>query len=65
MLTGGTDRVDEIPQVRQLIDAIPMGHMGKPGEIGKVVAFLARDTASFTTSSEVFVDGGLTFSMMK
>jgi NAD(P)-dependent dehydrogenase (short-subunit alcohol dehydrogenase family) len=65
MLTGGVARAADIPQVKQLIDAIPMGRMGRPSEIGEVVAFLASDAASFMTASEVFVDGGLTVSMMK
>ena len=63
MLTGrGTA---EIPQVKQLISAIPLGRMGQPREIANVVAFLASDLASYVTASEVFVDGGLTVSLMK
>lgn len=65
MLTGGTARAADIPQVKQLIDAIPLGRMGQTREIGDVVAFLASDSASFMTASEVFIDGGLTVSMMK
>jgi 3alpha(or 20beta)-hydroxysteroid dehydrogenase len=66
MLTGGGEtRAVDIPQVKQLIDAIPLGRMGQTGEIGDVVAFLASDGASFMTGTEVFVDGGLTVSMMK
>jgi NAD(P)-dependent dehydrogenase (short-subunit alcohol dehydrogenase family) len=48
-----------------VIDAIPLGRMGQTREIGDVVAFLASDSASFMTASEVFIDGGLTVSMMK
>lgn len=65
MLTGGAARATDIPQVRQLIDAIPLGRMGQPLELGEVVAFLASDASSFMTASELFVDGGLTVSMMK
>eukprot|EP00456_Euglypha_rotunda_P074451 TRINITY_DN6819_c0_g1_i5.p3 TRINITY_DN6819_c0_g1~~TRINITY_DN6819_c0_g1_i5.p3 ORF type:complete len:258 (+),score=76.35 TRINITY_DN6819_c0_g1_i5:725-1498(+) len=65
MLTGGLARATDIPQVRGLIDAIPMRRMGQPHEIGEVIAFLASDAASYITGTELFVDGGLTVSMMK
>lgn len=61
MLTGGEGtRATDIPQVKALIDAIPMGRMGQPNELGKVVAFLASDDSSYMTASELFSDGGLT-----
>lgn len=65
MLTGGAARAADIPQVRQLIDAVPLKRMGRPAEVGEVVAFLASEGASYITATEVFVDGGLTASMMK
>jgi NAD(P)-dependent dehydrogenase (short-subunit alcohol dehydrogenase family) len=37
-----------------------MGRLGKPSELGKVVAFLASDDSSYMTASELFADGGLT-----
>jgi NAD(P)-dependent dehydrogenase (short-subunit alcohol dehydrogenase family) len=37
---------------------IPMGRLGEPSEIGKAVAFLASDDASFVNGAELFVDGG-------
>jgi 3alpha(or 20beta)-hydroxysteroid dehydrogenase len=42
------------------IAGVPMKRMGKPVEVGAVVAFLASDDASYMTGSEVFVDGGMT-----
>jgi 3alpha(or 20beta)-hydroxysteroid dehydrogenase len=65
MLTGGDARAADIPQVRQLIDAIPLKRTGRPTEVGEVVAFLASDPASYITAAEIFVDGGLTASMTK
>jgi 3alpha(or 20beta)-hydroxysteroid dehydrogenase len=52
--------VREMPLTRELLRAIPMGRMGMPSELGKVVAFLASDDSSYMTGSEVFSDGGLT-----
>ncbi|PDO86738.1 SDR family oxidoreductase [Kosakonia pseudosacchari] len=38
---------------------VPLGRLGEPQEIGKVVAFLASDAASFINGAELFVDGGM------
>ncbi|KQP02090.1 glucose 1-dehydrogenase [Pseudorhodoferax sp. Leaf265] len=38
---------------------VPLGRLGEPGEIGKAVAFLASDAASFVNGIELFVDGGM------
>lgn len=37
----------------------PLGRVGRPGEIGEVIAFLASDRASFVTGVSMPVDGGL------
>jgi len=42
----------------QLAGMVPMGRLGEPEEIGKAVAFLASDDASFINGIELFVDGG-------
>ncbi|MBZ0303557.1 MAG: SDR family oxidoreductase [Anaerolineae bacterium] len=43
-----------------LVPRIPLGRIGKPDEIARVVQFLASDESSYMTGSEVLVDGGLT-----
>lgn len=38
---------------------VPLGRIGEPEEVGKAVAFLASDAASFINAIELFVDGGM------
>jgi 3-oxoacyl-[acyl-carrier protein] reductase len=40
-------------------DAVPVGRLGEPEEVGAVVAFLCSDLASYVTGALVPVDGGL------
>ena len=50
----------DTPAVRkQMAEAHPIGRMGQPEDIARVVLFLASDQASFMTGSYVNVDGGL------
>ncbi|MEG3131482.1 SDR family oxidoreductase [Pantoea cypripedii] len=42
-----------------LASQVPLGRLGEPEEIGKVVAFLASDDSSFINATELFVDGGM------
>jgi NAD(P)-dependent dehydrogenase (short-subunit alcohol dehydrogenase family) len=44
---------------KSLITSVPMGRMGSPDEIAKVVLFLASAESSFVTGIELFVDGGM------
>jgi 3-oxoacyl-[acyl-carrier protein] reductase len=56
-----TDMTRKLPQnVREkYIEAIPLGRFGLPGDVAKVVAFLASDGASYITGEVVRVNGGL------
>jgi len=36
-----------------------MGRLGRPEEVGDLVAYLASDKASFLTGTSVVLDGGM------
>jgi NAD(P)-dependent dehydrogenase (short-subunit alcohol dehydrogenase family) len=42
-----------------LASQVPMGRLGQPDEVAKVVVFLASDDSSFVTGIELFADGGI------
>jgi NAD(P)-dependent dehydrogenase (short-subunit alcohol dehydrogenase family) len=44
---------------KNIVNTVPMGRMGTPDEVAKVVSFLASDDSSYITGIELFVDGGL------
>ncbi len=54
---------DELMKDEGKLDAlrekIPLGRMGKVGDVAGVVAFLASDDASYITGATIVVDGGL------
>lgn len=56
----GDPKIAEMPHIRMMRDAVPLGRFGEPEEFGQLVLFLASDESSYITASEVFIDGGLT-----
>ncbi len=44
---------------KQLIARVPLARLGRPEEVARAVLFLASDASSYTTGSEILVDGGV------
>jgi acetoacetyl-CoA reductase len=55
-----TDMTAAIPAeiMSEIVKTIPVGRMGKPQEIGALVAFLASEDAAYTTGSVFTINGG-------
>jgi NAD(P)-dependent dehydrogenase (short-subunit alcohol dehydrogenase family) len=56
MLKG---RPDPARAMAKLTAQIPIGRLGQPDEVAATVVWLLSEASSFTTGSEVLVDGGL------
>ncbi len=56
---AGNDAAQAAQLKAGLIAQVPLGRMGEPDEIAKVVVFLASDDSSFVAGVELFVDGGM------
>lgn len=50
---------DDEAATEALRQAIPLGYIGSPEQMGKVVCFVASEAASYLTATTVFADGGL------
>lgn len=57
--TSMTQKLDE-KQREVLLKTIPLGRMGKPEDIAKVVGFLCSPEADYITGQIIAVDGGMT-----
>lgn len=57
--TDMTNRLNE-EQKNKLVATIPMGRMGTPEDIARVVAFLCSNDADYITGQVIAVDGGMT-----
>jgi len=61
--TGMTeDMMDDKKLLAKFAERIPLGRVCEPQEVAAVIAFLARDDASFMTGANVAVDGGVSAS---
>jgi glucose 1-dehydrogenase len=52
--------VEDPVKFQEVVQHIPLGRAGKPGEMAATVAFLCSDEASYITGQTLYVDGGLT-----
>ena len=57
--TGMTQKLDE-KQREALLKNVPLGRMGTPEDIAKVVGFLCSPEADYITGQVIAVDGGMT-----
>jgi 3-oxoacyl-[acyl-carrier protein] reductase len=53
-----TDMIKDAP-IEFIKNVIPMGRIGKPEEVAKVVRFLCSDDASYITGQVISVNGGM------
>ncbi len=51
---------DPAAEEQRVKDLHPLKRIGKPSDIGALVAFLASDEASYITGTEIVIDGGIT-----
>ena len=54
-----TSTLNDPALLKKLDDAIPLGRLAQPVEIGNIVAFLAGDGATYITATTIFADGGI------
>jgi glucose 1-dehydrogenase len=45
---------------KKLLELIPYGRVGEPGDIGNVAAWLVSDEADYINGATIYVDGGMT-----
>ena len=53
-----SDKADLADLKKKTCNDIPMGRLGKPEEIGDMVAFLASERAGYLTGASITIDGG-------
>jgi acetoacetyl-CoA reductase len=55
-----TALVEAIPEAvrSEIVSRIPVGRLGEPSEIARVVAFLSADESGFITGANIPVNGG-------
>jgi NAD(P)-dependent dehydrogenase (short-subunit alcohol dehydrogenase family) len=51
---------DPVSGERYLRESVPLGRLGTPDEVARVIAFLASDEASYITGAALPIDGGST-----
>jgi NAD(P)-dependent dehydrogenase (short-subunit alcohol dehydrogenase family) len=47
-----------VKKKREVGEAVPLGHMGKPSDVARVAVFLASNQSNYITAQTISVDGG-------
>ncbi len=53
-----SDETHKATYMATIVNAVPLGRLGTPEEMGEVVAFLASDASSFVNGADIHADGG-------
>jgi 3-oxoacyl-[acyl-carrier protein] reductase len=56
--TSLTLKNNDKSQIEKILERIPMGHMGKPSDVAKLVWFLMSEQNTYITGQSIRVDGG-------
>jgi 3-oxoacyl-[acyl-carrier protein] reductase len=56
-----TEMLAPVPakKLEEMVRSIPLARMGRPEEVGELIAFLASDAGGYITGQTIRVDGGL------
>lgn len=56
-----TRMLEKIPEevMRKILSQIPLGRLGRPDDVAKLVSFLASDNANYITGQVININGGL------
>ncbi|MDI6811088.1 MAG: 3-oxoacyl-[acyl-carrier-protein] reductase [archaeon] len=56
-----TKMIEGIPQkvIQKILEHIPLGRLGEPEEVAKLVCFLASDDANYITGQVININGGM------
>ena len=61
--TLGTDQLTA-DQQQAMFDSFPLGRVGEPAEVSRLIVFLASDDSSYSTGAEFVIDGGQTIGIV-
>ncbi len=58
ILTEGLQKEYSTDDIARWAQAVPMGRLGTPAEVGELIAFLATPAGAYITGTTIVVDGG-------